>query len=217
MAKATAVRPVGSTLKATEHDIPPALLAQVTTLAADNKLNDASPLIAAWFTEVVADELRAARCDLCEKKVAVAPALDLRFMRGASEAWSISYLFHCTDEACSQDAIHTFMKLRKEWEAAAAKDGHAMQHGCFECLSTDDLLMNVGNGAFYCPRHRPPDAKPVAVCAQCGARRDTPRLAACTGCRTVSYCGHECQRQHWPRHKAACGVHRRKKKKEEPT
>ena len=39
-------------------------------------------------------------------------------------------------------------------------------------------------------------------CGECGA----PASATCTRCRAVVYCGKECQRAAWPRHKAGCAA-----------
>lgn len=49
-----------------------------------------------------------------------------------------------------------------------------------------------------------PAAVTAACCVVCGAR--TPDLRRCRGCRSVDvrYCGVECQRKHWPLHKAVC-------------
>ena len=38
-------------------------------------------------------------------------------------------------------------------------------------------------------------------CASCGA---TSKLKSCSACKSVWYCGAECQRQHWKEHKVAC-------------
>ncbi len=41
------------------------------------------------------------------------------------------------------------------------------------------------------------------VCAHCGD--EGPEKSVCSQCRSVFYCGGECQRQHWPNHKVVCG------------
>jgi hypothetical protein len=47
------------------------------------------------------------------------------------------------------------------------------------------------------------------VCAVCGA---SPAVKRCGACKAVNYCSAQCQREHWPNHKAFCG-----KKTEEDT
>eukprot|EP00884_Botryococcus_braunii_P004394 jgi/Botrbrau1/13956/Bobra.250_1s0010.1 len=43
------------------------------------------------------------------------------------------------------------------------------------------------------------------ACAQCGkASGGDVKLMDCAGCRSVQYCGRDCQKSHWPSHKAAC-------------
>merc|ERR1712224_200548 len=39
------------------------------------------------------------------------------------------------------------------------------------------------------------------LCAACGASQPSRQ---CGRCRAVHYCGRDCQRQHWPTHKANC-------------
>lgn len=44
------------------------------------------------------------------------------------------------------------------------------------------------------------------ACALCGkSKSDGLKLQACAACKAVCYCGRDCQRSHWPTHKAACG------------
>ena len=44
-----------------------------------------------------------------------------------------------------------------------------------------------------------PDKKHCAWCAQF-----LERPLSCQGCRSVSYCGIECQHKHWPKHRKNC-------------
>lgn len=48
-----------------------------------------------------------------------------------------------------------------------------------------------------------PTRKPK-VCAQCGARPEGVQMLQCGVCKTVVYCSRECQKAHWPKHKAKC-------------
>ena len=44
-------------------------------------------------------------------------------------------------------------------------------------------------------------------CASCGIAKDDDddvKLKKCNGCYLVRYCGIECQKNHWPKHKQAC-------------
>jgi hypothetical protein len=42
-------------------------------------------------------------------------------------------------------------------------------------------------------------------CAECGEEGGVvSRLKACKSCMSVKYCNAECQKKHWPTHKAAC-------------
>ena len=53
----------------------------------------------------------------------------------------------------------------------------------------------------------PKEPEPVGQCANehCQTRRSRS-LQLCQGCRTLSYCGDECQRLHWNEHKAQCAA-----------
>jgi hypothetical protein len=47
----------------------------------------------------------------------------------------------------------------------------------------------------------------VWACAQCGVTAETlegGKLKECSACRSVRYCGRECQTADWPAHKATC-------------
>jgi hypothetical protein len=50
------------------------------------------------------------------------------------------------------------------------------------------------------------DHSAASACAACGARAGQPgvRLQMCSRCQRVRYCGPQCQRAHWPAHKAQC-------------
>lgn len=41
------------------------------------------------------------------------------------------------------------------------------------------------------------------TCASCG-KKDGAQLKKCAGCKVLRFCGPECQREFWPKHKAAC-------------
>jgi hypothetical protein len=45
---------------------------------------------------------------------------------------------------------------------------------------------------------------PAEVCASCGGGGGGGALKKCGQCRSVRYCGGDCQRKHWPVHKAHC-------------
>jgi len=47
---------------------------------------------------------------------------------------------------------------------------------------------------------------PDGSCAGCGAGtgRDGEALLRCSGCKRKQYCGRECQKQHWKKHKSHC-------------
>lgn len=64
----------------------------------------------------------------------------------------------------------------------------------------------AGAGAGPRPAQAGQQSQPAAqaqpkACAACGATGD---LRRCGDCRGVRYCGAECQRAHWPQHKAEC-------------
>jgi hypothetical protein len=47
----------------------------------------------------------------------------------------------------------------------------------------------------------------VRACALCGRtaeRLENGKLRECSGCRSVRYCGKDCQKADWPAHKATC-------------
>lgn len=53
------------------------------------------------------------------------------------------------------------------------------------------------------------DKRRVPKCSSCGtAGSATLKLKKCTGCRTVQYCGRDCQRKSWPGHKDKCRRHK---------
>ena len=51
----------------------------------------------------------------------------------------------------------------------------------------------------------PGETGPPRTCTSCGAAESaTLKLKKCTGCRSVQYCGRDCQRQAWSAHKGTC-------------
>lgn len=49
-------------------------------------------------------------------------------------------------------------------------------------------------------------AKGLVTCAHCGVNEplEGKRFPSCSGCRTVVYCGEQCQKLHWRTHKPVC-------------
>eukprot|EP01050_Picozoa_sp_SAG11_P002531 SAG11_NODE_129_length_15500_cov_16.145250_18_plen_225_part_00 len=47
----------------------------------------------------------------------------------------------------------------------------------------------------------------IEGCAACGAKLCLPHKR-CARCASVLYCGHGCQRAHWPTHRSACAIGR---------
>ena len=52
-------------------------------------------------------------------------------------------------------------------------------------------------------------------CEGCGRQRDVdaPRLRVCGRCGVTPYCGVECQRAHWERHRPRCSLHRKERRR----
>ena len=42
------------------------------------------------------------------------------------------------------------------------------------------------------------------LCGTCGKGMHGEKLRVCKKCEKVYYCGKECQKAHWPRHKTVC-------------
>jgi hypothetical protein len=62
-------------------------------------------------------------------------------------------------------------------------------------------------GSHMGAKHGRRKARKVWACAGCGIKAEAlvgGKLRECTGCRSVRYCGKECQLKHWPLHKAPC-------------
>ncbi|CCM02779.1 uncharacterized protein FIBRA_04887 [Fibroporia radiculosa] len=59
---------------------------------------------------------------------------------------------------------------------------------------------------FSPPTHAPQKQRGYRLCDQCGAveQPTTGRFRLCGGCMVTQYCSQECQRSHWPSHKAIC-------------
>lgn len=64
-------------------------------------------------------------------------------------------------------------------------------------LRENKLIVSDGITAIQDPRY----VKPTKKCSSCGA---THSLKACSKCRNTYYCGIDCQRKDWPKHKQIC-------------
>lgn len=86
-----------------------------------------------------------------------------------------------------------------------------------QCHVQDDRARGVSTGAAGGEGALPEKDIPTKrsrgkrrlACDQCGkSREDGVQLQMCSGCGTAKggavYCGRECQRRHWPKHKAEC-------------
>eukprot|EP00445_Apocalathium_hangoei_P014091 CAMPEP_0203882094 /NCGR_PEP_ID=MMETSP0359-20131031/26332_1 /ASSEMBLY_ACC=CAM_ASM_000338 /TAXON_ID=268821 /ORGANISM="Scrippsiella Hangoei, Strain SHTV-5" /LENGTH=447 /DNA_ID=CAMNT_0050802085 /DNA_START=22 /DNA_END=1362 /DNA_ORIENTATION=+ len=82
-----------------------------------------------------------------------------------------------------------------------------MPYTCpFAARSQLDALQAAHGFRCTCSTCRAP--APGAVvrgCAGCGARAGEVTLSRCSGCRSVMYCGADCQRRHRKEHKPSCG------------
>jgi hypothetical protein len=54
------------------------------------------------------------------------------------------------------------------------------------------------------PQSQAASHRPVEVCAGCGCGGGGGSMKKCGTCRSVRYCGSECQHKHWAVHKVHC-------------
>ncbi|TBU24455.1 hypothetical protein BD309DRAFT_964818 [Dichomitus squalens] len=58
---------------------------------------------------------------------------------------------------------------------------------------------------FTAPSHPTPKQRGYRVCDKCGAvEQPHNRFRLCGGCMATQYCSQDCQKAHWPSHKAIC-------------
>ncbi|KAH9924100.1 hypothetical protein B0H21DRAFT_886341 [Amylocystis lapponica] len=59
---------------------------------------------------------------------------------------------------------------------------------------------------FTPPSHASQKQRGYRICDQCGSveQPTSVRFRLCGGCMTTQYCSQECQKSHWPSHKAIC-------------
>ncbi|TFY76972.1 hypothetical protein EWM64_g7038, partial [Hericium alpestre] len=59
---------------------------------------------------------------------------------------------------------------------------------------------------FYSPPSHSHKQRGMRLCDQCGAveQPGVKQFRLCGGCMTTNYCSPECQKAHWPSHKAIC-------------
>ncbi|RDX56974.1 hypothetical protein OH76DRAFT_1394712 [Lentinus brumalis] len=59
---------------------------------------------------------------------------------------------------------------------------------------------------FTAPQHAAPKQRGYRVCDHCGCieQPHLGRFRLCGGCMTTQYCSPDCQKAHWPGHKAIC-------------
>ena len=84
-------------------------------------------------------------------------------------------------------------------------------------LDRADRLKIIGadDVPFYDSEDRMWDKLAWRRCEGCGQQCDVdaPRLRVCGGCRSAAYCGVECQRAHWERHRPRCSLHRKERRR----
>ncbi|KAI0353882.1 hypothetical protein OH77DRAFT_1406255 [Trametes cingulata] len=92
-----------------------------------------------------------------------------------------------------------------DMDARHVRDGVASTHNYMN-------MLNFGGMGPLPPFPRRPAgvAYPLAgSCARCErdeSAADQDALKRCSGCKLTRYCGAECQKRDWPRHKVACGM-----------
>jgi len=112
-------------------------------------------------------------------------------------------LEHENDPLCScgkgKDISAAFMK-EKKWASAAPFVTRIAIGPIFGVPYIEDV------GGFTDTVIRAIDEdfkKPHDMCARCGGS-GKPKLLACSGCKSISYCSADCQKEDWKKHKPMC-------------
>lgn len=119
-------------------------------------------------------------------------------MRGPHAAAAANALYHVED-GCQYDKETTRGSAQNAldmlYSARVAMFG--IRRSGIDDDADDDMAGGADAAAMPVPAPR------AAVgCASCGAKG--PGLKRCAACKTVHYCGEECQTAHWREHKASC-------------
>lgn len=104
----------------------------------------------------------------------------------------------CASEVCRE---HISNRLT-EFLEMAVRDGKGkvidlgVKKGCYQCAQEDACIDLAFNGERVCYGCR------KSICHHCGSTTKT--ASCCSGCSVMAYCGPECQKAAWPKHKLEC-------------
>lgn len=108
------------------------------------------------------------------------------------------------DVACDDADLEIFEAMRRDRVADAVP-------ACYFCGKKTQDLFERGRGGYvrsYCSQECQELDDDLPACSVCGT--ETLDILRCGRCKRVLYCGRDCQREDWPRHRSDCAGMQRK-------
>ena len=157
-----------------------------------------------YFRDFVSDS------DFEKLKVLVKDSRDAKLRAGLHLVVGSLYYAHSvrvmpTDLKLRERAVHHFRCTLREVQPVSnyAREQRDIAEANLAAMSGDGSIGDANSSqAFVVAESREQLKVKAYCCANCG--KESHALKHCSTCKGVSYCGAECQKADWPKHKLVC-------------